>query len=43
VDLSQNWKTIVDTLQDGVIVVDPRGRIVALNPAAETLTGYSCR
>ncbi len=39
-DLSQNWKTIVDTLQDGVIVVDPRGRIVAVNPAAEKLTGY---
>ena len=40
-DLSQNWKTIVDTLQDGVIVVDPRGRILALNPAAEELTGYA--
>ena len=39
-DLSQNWKTIVDTLQDGVIVVDPGGRIVAVNPAAEKLTGY---
>ncbi len=39
-DLSQSWKTIVDTLQDGVIVVDPRGRILALNPAAEKLTGY---
>ena len=40
-DLSQNWKTIVDTLQDGVIVVDPRGTIVALNPAAEKLSGYT--
>ena len=39
-DLSQNWKTIVDTLQDGVIVVDPMGTIVAVNPAAEQLTGY---
>jgi transcriptional regulator with PAS, ATPase and Fis domain len=41
VDLSLYWKTIVDTLQEGVMVVDPRGRIVAVNPAAESVTGYS--
>jgi transcriptional regulator with PAS, ATPase and Fis domain len=40
-DLSRYWKTIVDTLQDGVMVVDPKGRIVAVNPAAEQLTGYT--
>ena len=40
-DLSPYWKTIVDTLQDGVMVVDPRGRIVAVNPAVTQLTGYS--
>lgn len=40
-DLSLYWKTIVDTLQDGVMVIDPRGRIVAVNPAAESITGYS--
>lgn len=39
-DLSPYWKTIVDTLQDGVLVVDPRGRIVAVNPAVVQLTGY---
>jgi two-component system response regulator HydG len=39
-DLSLYWKTIVDTLQDGVMIVDPRGRIVAVNPAVEQLTGY---
>jgi two-component system response regulator HydG len=39
-DLSLYWKTIVDTLQDGVLVVDPRGRIVAVNPAVVQLTGY---
>ena len=39
-DISRYWKTIVDTLQDGVMVVDPKGRILALNPAAERLTGY---
>ncbi|MDJ0781410.1 MAG: sigma 54-interacting transcriptional regulator [Desulfosarcinaceae bacterium] len=40
-DLSPYWKTIVDTLQDGVMVVDPSGRVLAVNPAAERLTGYS--
>jgi two-component system, NtrC family, response regulator HydG len=40
-DLAPHWKTIVDTLQDGVMVVDPHGRVLAVNPAAERLTGYS--
>lgn len=39
-ELSKYWKTIVDTLQDGVMVVDTGGRVLALNPAAERLTGY---
>jgi len=39
-DLSEHWKTIVDTLQDGVLVVDPGGKILAVNPSAERLTGY---
>ncbi|MHC4751835.1 MAG: sigma-54 interaction domain-containing protein [Planctomycetota bacterium] len=40
-DISRYWKTIVDTLQDGLMVIDPRGTILALNPAAERLTGYA--
>ena len=40
-DLSKYWKTVVDTLQDGLMVVDAVGTIVAMNPAAEKLTGYS--
>ena len=39
--IAQYWETIVNTLQDGLIVVDPGGRILFLNPAAEKLTGYS--
>jgi PAS domain S-box-containing protein len=39
-DLSKHWKTIVDTLQDGILVVGPDGKILAMNPAAEQLTGY---
>jgi two-component system response regulator HydG len=39
-DLSKYWKTVIDTLQDGVMVVDPRGVVLFMNPAAERLTGY---
>lgn len=39
-DLSGHWKTIVNTLNESVLVVDLYGRIVALNKAAEKLTGY---
>jgi PAS domain S-box-containing protein len=39
-EISKYWKTIVDTLDDGVLVVDPRGNILSVNPAAERLTGY---
>lgn len=40
-DIARYWKTIVETLQDGLMVVDSGGNIVAVNPAAEKLTGYS--
>ena len=40
-DIAKYWKTIVDTLQDGLMVVDPKGDIVAANPAAERVTGYT--
>ena len=40
-EIGKYWKTIVDTLQDGLMVFDPMGNILAMNPAAETLTGYS--
>jgi len=39
-DISKYWKTIVDTIQEGVMVVDPSGQILSVNPAAEELTGY---
>ena len=40
-EIAKYWKTIVDTLQDGLMVIDPEGNILAMNPAAEKLTGYS--
>ena len=40
-EIAKYWKTIVDTLQDGLMVLDPEGNILAVNPAAERMTGYS--
>jgi PAS domain S-box-containing protein len=40
-DIGKHWKTITDTFNDGLIVVDTCGRILAANPAAEKMTGYS--
>ena len=40
-DLTSHWKTVMDTMQDGLLVVDDRGSIVAVNPAAEQMTGYA--
>jgi len=39
-NLSQYWKTIVDTIQDGVMVVDREGIIVSINKAFERITGF---
>ena len=35
------WETVIHTMMDGLMVVDPQGNIVAVNPAMERLTGYS--
>lgn len=40
-DISKYWKTVADNLQDGLLVVDPGGNIIAVNKAAEVMTGYS--
>jgi len=40
-EIAKYWKTIVDTMHDGLMVLDPVGNILAVNPAAERLTGYS--
>ena len=40
-DIAGNWKSILDTLQDGILVIDINGTIMETNPAAEKLTGYT--
>ena len=34
------WETVIHTMMDGLMVVNPDGTIVAVNPAMEQLTGY---
>jgi PAS domain S-box-containing protein len=40
-DIARYWETIFKTLHDGLLIVDAQGTILAVNPAAERLTGYS--
>ena len=42
-DIDRYWKTVFETLQDGVMIVDPAGIITEVNSAAERLTGYSAK
>ena len=39
-DFPEYWKTIVDTMMDGVVVVDREGIILSVNKALERITGY---
>ncbi len=34
------WKTVIDTMMDGLLIVDPQGAILAVNAAMEEITGY---
>ncbi|OQX15824.1 MAG: sigma-54-dependent Fis family transcriptional regulator [Desulfobulbaceae bacterium A2] len=42
-ELKVYWKTVVDTIQEGVMIVDPAGTIVSVNKALEELTGFALR
>jgi two-component system response regulator HydG len=40
-ELNRYWKTVVHTIQDGVMIVDTEGKITSVNRAFETITGHS--
>ncbi len=40
-ELDRYWKTVVNTIRDGIMIVNTRGAIVSVNRAFETMTGYS--
>jgi two-component system response regulator HydG len=42
-DFPEYWKTIVDTMMDGVVVVNGEGIVLSVNKALERITGYNSR
>ena len=40
-ELNEYWKTVVDTIQEGVMIVTPEGVIVSANRAVQQMTGYN--
>ena len=40
-EYSQYWQTVVQTMLDGLMIVDPDGIIISINDALEELTGYT--
>ena len=37
-ELNAYWKTVVDTNQDGLMVLDKEGTIISVNKGLETIT-----
>ncbi len=40
-EINAYWKTVVDTIQEGIMIVDTQGTIVSTNKALECMTGYT--
>ena len=40
-DIGKHWRPIIDSVQDGIIIVDAQGNFIAANHSAQLITGYS--
>jgi two-component system response regulator HydG len=40
-ELNEYWRTVVNTIQDGVMIVDTDGTIISANKALEKISGYT--
>lgn len=40
-DIGKHWRPIIDSVQDGIILVDAQGDFIAANHSAQLITGYS--
>ncbi len=39
-ETQSRWRTIYASISDGLLILEPDGRIVAMNPSAEAMLGY---
>jgi len=40
-DIGKQWRHIIDSVPDGIIIVDEKGTFIAANQTAQLITGYS--
>ncbi|MBW1864561.1 MAG: sigma 54-interacting transcriptional regulator, partial [Deltaproteobacteria bacterium] len=40
-ELDNYWETVVNTIRDGIMIINPNGAIVSVNRAFEAITGYA--
>jgi PAS domain S-box-containing protein len=40
-ELDNYWETVVNTIRDGIMIINPNGAIVSVNRAFEAITGYN--
>lgn len=40
-ELDNYWETVVNTIRDGIMIINPNGAIVSVNRAFEVITGYA--
>ncbi len=40
-DIGKHWRKIIDSVQDGLIIVDAKGDFIAANHSAQLITGYA--
>lgn len=40
-DIGKQWRHIIESVQDGIIIVDEKGTFVAANQTAQLVTGYT--
>jgi len=39
-DIGKQWRHIIESVQDGIIIVDAQGNFIAANQTAQLITGY---